>query len=53
MYRVRLCWSDHVLSLKQEDTTATEWFDADDEGTVAVRILCREGNPALAKVRTG
>lgn len=44
MYRVRLCWSDHVRSLKQEETTATEWVDANDEGTLALRLLCKEGN---------
>lgn len=44
MYRVRLCWNETVRMMKRVPSTSTDWFDADDERSLALKRLHKEGN---------
>lgn len=44
MYRLRLCWNETVRMMKRVPSTSTDWVDADGEGALALRLLCKDGN---------
>ena len=44
MFRMRLCWENHVRLMKRETHSCTTWVIVDKEKADNLRFLCKAGN---------